>query len=291
ATVGATAGAAEGAMAAMGERAATGPGGAAHESQRWPECEFTALLYAASAAPQLARSRGWWVECEERAVLVRTGLTPDRAGRPGLLRRTRVTAGAGLFGLRLTVARRGHRPHVTLQPDPTRPGVLAVLRRGRPGPPSPFQRELYALLGVPEVRTVDVEDAAVLYALRRAAGAEGTWSRTTTDPAEVLGSRLRDRVPWPHDGPVLYVTLGAEGEPATADLRIGLAMQQMLLTAAVLGRRAQVTALSFDSPGTHLQEGPPRLLVTLEGGQAATRAPVRRRATPRTGETADSRPA
>ena len=137
---------------------------------------------------------------------------------------------------------------------------------------------------------IDVDDAAVQYALRRAAGAEGTWSRTTSDPAEVAGSRLRDLMPWPHDGPTLYVTLGAEGEPATADLRIGLAMQQMLLTAAVLGRRAQVTAMSFDAAGTHPHAGPPRLLLTLESRPAA-RPAAAYRVPPGAAESTDSRPA
>ncbi|MGD9528317.1 hypothetical protein [Pseudonocardia sp.] len=266
-------------------------GGGRDAEERWPESDISALLNAAQAAPRLASSRGWWVECEDQAILLRTDLTPDRAGKPGLLRRTRITAGAALFGMRLTVARRGHRPHVALQPDPTRPGVLAVLRRGRPDTPSPFHRQLYALLGTSDVRAVEVDDAAALYALRRAAGAEGTWSRTTSEPAEVVGSRLRDQMPWPHDGPTLYVTLGAEGEPATADLRIGLAMQQMLLTAAVLGRRAQVSAMSFDAPGTHPNGGPPRLLLTLESRPAAARRAPAHRMAPGAAESTDSRPA
>lgn len=278
------------ATGAMAVRVRSGSGGAAPEAEdRWPDEEIGALMHAAEAAPRTSRTRGWWIESADQSLLLRTGMTPDRAGRPGLLRRTRISAGAALFGMRLAVARRGYRAHTTLLPDPTRPGVLAALRRGRREPATPFQRELYAVLGTNDVRSVEVPDAAVLYALRRAAGIEGTWSRTTADPAEV-GRGLPDGAVTRADEPVLYVTVGAEGEPATADLRIGLALQQMLLTAAVMGRRAQLAAMYFEPAGAQPGAGPPRLLVTLDGARAPSAAQRGHQAAQPAGS-ADSRPA
>ncbi|WP_216361806.1 nitroreductase [Pseudonocardia sp. N23] len=144
------------------------------------------VIHVAGLAPSLHNTQPW-----------RFHVTPDRlelwADRSRQLhvadpdgRELRIACGAALFNLRLALLGVGVRPLVSVVPDPDRPDLIAVVRRGGTRPASPQVKEL--LRAVPLRRTnrrpfADAEVAtSARYELRRAAIEEGAWLDLVTDP-------------------------------------------------------------------------------------------------------------
>jgi hypothetical protein len=100
-------------------------------------------------------------------------------------RELRIGCGAALFNLRLALHRLGIRPLVTIMPNRSRPGLLAVVRAGGRRPSTPDQQHL--LQAVPQRHTNrhPYSDAQVTrqeqYALRRAAQDESCWLHLRDD--------------------------------------------------------------------------------------------------------------
>ncbi|MCE0764452.1 nitroreductase [Pseudonocardia kujensis] len=152
------------------------------------EEELQDVLGAAARAPSLHNTQPWLFRLvpdgiELHADLGRRLPVADPSGRE-----LRLACGAALFNLRLALIGHGVRPLVTLLPDPARPDLVAVVRRGGSRPPTPEQRRL--LEAVPRRRTNrrPFTDALVptpaRHALRRAALDEGAWLDLVTDPVQ-----------------------------------------------------------------------------------------------------------
>lgn len=188
---------------------------------------------------------------------------PDAPG----MQETRIAAGSALLGMRLALAVQGRRPDVALLPVPEQPDVLALLRRGMHAPPQPQERQLHALVGATAVSRAAVPEAAVRYALRRAAAEEGVWLRTATDRTGLVALGGRRDVP-----PAgMYATVGGDARLAVTDLRVGQALHRVLLTAAWLGLHASVV----HGPGDLAARGPhrPLLVLALRGATLAAAPP------------------
>lgn len=203
-----------------------------------PPGEWDALVRVAERSPRLPGARPWWVAQHDSALELRTATVHGRSAGAAGLRETRISAGAALFAMRLALAAQGCRPYVALLPDPERPEVLALRRRGAPEPARPLERRLLALVDAPPVDREPVAPDSVRYALRRAAVAEGAWLRSAADPAGLaaMAAQLGTRLPQA----ALYVLLGGDGDVAVGHVRTGQALHRVLLTAAWLGLPGRV---------------------------------------------------
>lgn len=211
-----------------------------------PNAAFGRVLRAAADAADAAASPGgrswWWIAPVDRGVEVRADLVRRLPATAPMARDVRLSAGAALFAMRLTVALLGFRPVTALLPDPDRPGLLAVLRRGRPGEPTPDERRLHAALGdhAPLAPPDRPPTAAALHLLRRAAEIEGAWLHAVAPGAE--RERTGAALPPGEDGAGLPLVVGcAHGLPA-AQLTAGQAVQRVLLTARSLRLPAGLVA-------------------------------------------------
>jgi hypothetical protein len=135
------------------------------------------VLRAAGRAPSLHNSQPWRFRVTDDVIELHAD--PDRrlpATDPHD-RELRLACGAALFNLQIAVHGFGVRPRVTVLPDRERPGLVALVHRGAPAPPSPEQLRL--LRAIPQRRSnrhpfSDVQvSAAEQHDLRRAAAEEG----------------------------------------------------------------------------------------------------------------------
>ncbi len=192
------------------------------------------------AAVPVPGARRWWVEVIRRGAELHGEVAPGSAS-PGSAE-TRLAAGAGLFVVHLDVVASGIRPVTALLPRSGRPGLLALLRHGTAAPPTPAERTLHAALrGGP--RPVAVGPAGLRPFLRQAAEAEATWLRsaaTPTDRAALAALLLHGRPDPGRDG--LLVLVAGPRDLPVCQLRAGLAVQRVLLTAATLGYTGEVLA-------------------------------------------------
>jgi nitroreductase len=158
------------------------------------------VLESARLAPSVHNSRPWRV----RQVMDGFELygSPDwwLPGTDPDLRELRMSCGAALLNMRLSLAAIGFNPYVRLQPDPGRKWLLAVIRAGQRRELAPGERPLVE--AIPKRRTsrapflpVQVPISA-RHALRRAAETEQTWLTSVEDPE--LRRRVRGLVQAAH---------------------------------------------------------------------------------------------
>lgn len=158
-------------------------------------------LRAASLAPSVHNTQPW----RFRVLRDRIELHPDPDRKLAATdpegRELRLSCGAALYNLRLSLQSAGVRPLVTMLPGQDAPGALAVVRRGGTLEIDDEQRTL--LDAVPRRRTnrrpfLDgVIDSRQRHALVRAAELERSWLHIVTTPQE--RARLKRFVQQAHE--------------------------------------------------------------------------------------------
>ncbi|GAA4542185.1 hypothetical protein GCM10023175_17140 [Pseudonocardia xishanensis] len=144
------------------------------------------VLTAAALAPSLHNTQPWSFQVSEHGIELHADPGRQLPVADPTGRELRIACGAALFNLRLALLGQGVKPLVTVLPEPARPDLVAVVRRGGSRRASPEQRRL--LDAVPRRHTnrkpfSDSEiPADALHALRRAALDEGAWLHLVTDP-------------------------------------------------------------------------------------------------------------
>jgi hypothetical protein len=211
-----------------------------------PKVELDHLRWAAVAAVSQPGGRPWRVWPVDRGVELRAesvlGLPASGTGPAAI----RLAAGAALLNMRVMIAAMGDRPVTTLLPDPDRPRLLAVLRRGAQAAPTPTERELAVTIAraarsCPEIGLLPVP-VGIRNLIRRAAEAEGVWLRAVVEPGD--RERLVATVPSIGgrgcDGTL--VVIGGSNDVPVTQLRAGHGVQRVVLTAVALGCAARVVA-------------------------------------------------
>ncbi|WP_246394335.1 Acg family FMN-binding oxidoreductase [Pseudonocardia pini] len=152
------------------------------------EDEVHDVMETAVRAPSLHNTQPWAFRISDAEIELHADRTRQLPVADPSGRELRIACGAALFNLRLALLGLGIKPLVSILPDPDRPDLIAVVRRGGARRATPEQRRL--LEAVPRRRTnrrpfSDAEvPATARYALRRAALDEGTWLHLVTDPAQ-----------------------------------------------------------------------------------------------------------
>lgn len=210
---------------------------------------LTLLRDAAAAAVAHPGGQPWHIWPVDRGVELRVdGRGPvDACGAGG--RTVRVSAGAAVLNLRLGMAALGDRPVVVLVPDPARPAVLAVLRRGVSAPATPLEQLLFDAVSSirwfpPSVGDRPLPDGALLR-LRAAAEAEGAWLRTVDGPTRsVLAAAMPavGRLP----AAARLMAVGGNHDVAVMQLKAGLAVQRVVLTGRATGVAVEVVGWPGD---------------------------------------------
>ncbi|MFC4950750.1 hypothetical protein [Pseudonocardia sp. GCM10023141] len=210
----------------------------------WIEVEH--LRRAANAAVAQPGDRPWRLWPVDRGVELRAESVRSLPSSPAGAAAVRVAAGAALLNMRLTVAAMGDRPVTTLLPDPARPRVLAVVRRGKRSDPTPAERELADTIGraarrCPEIGLRPVPDG-IRNLVRRAAEAEGVWLRSVVDAGD--REQLIGAVPSVGGRRCsgLVAVIGSNYDVPAMQLRVGQGVQRVVLTAVALGFAARVVA-------------------------------------------------
>lgn len=229
-------------------------------------------------APALPGARPIWVSATGSVLEVRTHVSRDHAVLGPGLRQARIRAGAAVLDLRLVMAVRGRGPIVALLPDEARPGLLAVLYRGAPAPPTPQDRALHAALRAGPARRSPPAAGPVRLVLRRAAETEGCWLFPVAEgpvlPRLARALTAEDAARLTTPGATAFV-VGGYRDRAEAQVRAGQAMQRVLLTARGLGLTG--AALATDVPVSARELGPfrglrPQVLLVVD--PAGARRPI-----------------
>jgi hypothetical protein len=204
------------------------------------------LRRAAATALSVNGGRPWRLWPTDRGVELRADAFRRMSFTSPGMQAILISAGAALLNMRLTIAALGNRPVTSLLPDRSRPGLLAVLRRGAEAAPTPAERALYDVVPMawrdcPNTCPHPVPPA-LRHLVRRAAEAERVWLRCVVDPAD--RDRLVALVPSlgsvGSDG--LLAVIGSNHDLPAASLHVGQAVQRVVLTAAVIGLVTSVVA-------------------------------------------------
>jgi nitroreductase len=269
---------------------------------------FVAVVADAGRAPSVHNTQPWRFRLTGPTIEVH--LDPDRTlpATDPTGRNARVSCGAAVCGLALSLAVRGTPATVSL---PVAGTLLAELRPAAARPPTPTESQLYRAIAVRHSNRQPFLDTAVptsaRVALSDAARAAGGWLDLVADPptlADVgelirtadrsladdavyraeLRSWLRtdpratDGVHLDSGGPARHATellvrrdfgnagrprpfepepilgaLGVHGERAPDDVRAGMVLQQVLLTATHLGLATSIFTQPVDVPQTRAQ--------------------------------------
>lgn len=208
------------------------------------------LRRAAATALSVNGGRPWRLWPTDRGVELRVDAFRRMSFASPGMQAILISAGAALMNMRLTVAALGNRPVTSLLPDRSRPGLLAVLRRGAEAAPTPAERALYdavpmAWRDCPSPRPQPVPPA-LRHLVRSAAEAEGVWLRSVVD----LADRERLATLVPSLGILgtagMLAVIGSNHDLPAASLHVGQAVQRVVLTAAVVGLVASVVAWPTD---------------------------------------------
>jgi hypothetical protein len=144
------------------------------------------LLTTAGRAPSLHNSQPWRFRLTPNTI----ELHADPERRVPVAdphdRELRIGCGAALFNLRLALHGLGIRPLVTILPNRSRPGLLAVIRAGGHKPANPDQQQLLRAVPLRRTNRHPFSDAPITleqhYALRRAAQDESCWLHQLDNP-------------------------------------------------------------------------------------------------------------
>ncbi|WP_067176486.1 Acg family FMN-binding oxidoreductase [Microtetraspora niveoalba] len=136
------------------------------------------LLVAAEQAPSVLNTQPWRLRTSGHDVAEllcdpsRRLRVSDPRGRS-----MHLSCGAALFNLRLAIRIGGHRPAVSLLPDPEEPELLASIRMSESTPANATERSLYSAIRVRRTNREPFEDRlippSVMAGLRIAASREG----------------------------------------------------------------------------------------------------------------------
>ncbi|HTK66356.1 MAG TPA: hypothetical protein VL595_28525 [Pseudonocardia sp.] len=205
------------------------------------------VLEAAEMAAAMPGPHLWHARAVDRGVEIRVPAAGRAPAGGAAVRGALITTGRALFTMRLALANAGFRPVTTLAPYPNRPAVVAILRYGAAGAPTPDERALYAaLIGRGRYPRRLVTGSGLLPLLRRAAETEGAWLRAadTREEREAMAARLsEDLVRGVKDLRYLPILLGTHHDEQSARLQAGEALERVVLTASALEMDALVRAV------------------------------------------------
>ena len=145
-------------------------------------------LAVAARAPSLHNTQPWSFRTAGNAIELYADRDRQLPVADPTGRELRIACGAALFNLRLALLGNRIKPLVSILPDPSRPDLVAVVRRGGARRATPEQQRL--LEAVPRRHTNrrpfsnSAVDPAARHALRRAALDEGAWLHLVNDPAQ-----------------------------------------------------------------------------------------------------------
>ncbi|MER5674822.1 Acg family FMN-binding oxidoreductase [Pseudonocardia alni] len=151
--------------------------------------ETLAVLIAATRAPSLHNSQPWVLRLRDGAVDVladpaRRLLVADPRGRE-----QRVSCGAALHNVRVALLALGHRPVVTVLPDPSDPTLIGTVRPGGPRPATAAEQDRFAAIGDRHTQRDEFGSQPVsadtVRAVRGAALRGGVGLEVVTDPRAV----------------------------------------------------------------------------------------------------------
>jgi nitroreductase len=272
-----------------------------------------ALIREAVLAPSVHNSQPWRFRVTPDAIDV--FLDPERvlpASDP-TGRAARVSCGAAVYNLRLSLAVRGTPPDVAIQPVFGEPQLLARLTPGRARPPTPVERRLHTAIAGRHSNREPFADKPVPVAVRseliQAAGAENgwldlllgsaavdataalirtadallnqnpayqdelrAWARTDPTVSDGVPAAAGGSAPHPDEllarrdfgGPErptirayerepLIAAIGMQGETAADEVRAGMCLQRVLLTATDLGLASSMFSQPIDVPSIREQ--------------------------------------
>jgi hypothetical protein len=195
----------------------------------------------AATAPQFPEVDHWWVSAVGGCVKLRAATHIACLPAPAQ-RLTRIAAGTALLAARLAMAAAGVRSYTMLAPDAHRPALLALLQPAAAAEPTPAERALYHALAWPEPPWPGRRVGPALPLLRRAADAEGAWLCTVCDPLDrsrILAAASHESEPVSDS---VLLMLGSPGGGPVGEIRVGLALRRVLLTAQALGLGGMVLA-------------------------------------------------
>jgi nitroreductase len=271
------------------------------------------LLTTAGRAPSLHNSQPWQFHVTERAIELyadprRSPAVADPHGRE-----MRMACGAALFNLQLALRAHAIRPIVTILPDRARPGLVAVVRHGGTKQPAPEHQELLRAASLWPTNRYPLTKRPVhpttLQALRRAAADEGAWLHMAADPTQQAAVRAiaarahreqsadpafrAELALWAADAPdrvprkdlereSVIAVLSSHLSGASAEIRVGQALERVLLTASANGLATSFLSPIVEVPRTREElrrliggTRPPQAVLCIGHGRPAEATPRR----------------
>lgn len=153
-----------------------------------PTPSAQAVADALAHAPSVHNTRPWRLAGDGRVVELRVDVRRRLSATDPDDRELRISCGAALLNVRLTMAVRGRRALVGLLPDPTSPGLVATLRPAEHAGPTPEETALHAAIPHRRSHRLPFADRPVSGShrmlLRRAAETEGAWLHAVHEPGE-----------------------------------------------------------------------------------------------------------
>lgn len=211
--------------------------------------QATAVVRAATAGAALPGDSSLFIDSTSAGFEVHADL-PSSRGAKVAARQVRIAAGAALLNMRVAVRALGVSAVVELMPDVARPDLLGAVHTDSRDPAGAedltMGRAQSAAQGEHQLRS-GLSPEPVRTALRRAARTEGAWLATIGQRQQGRFGHLLLAAAQPHQ---LVAVVGTLDDGPLAQLRAGLGLQRVLLTATTLGLRSGVEPQLADEPAT-----------------------------------------